>query len=213
MTIIEGVIIHQETHHWSETNIESSESFSYIGKGGGYIQHPQISSTTTKHMQTELWVKEDDGIEHHIRLTNHNFATAKNHRVRIAWGGSISNRQYGTYLFAYNFNSGITVDFNWGSWTKWVKARNLIIYPQNYILIVRSAPIIAGTIISITDNILIRTISTHAPSVAFTLTLMAILSLAFWAAFETIGQFFFATPLINKIAITTRESILREFSR
>lgn len=213
MTIIEGVITHQETHHWSETNIESSGGISYIGKDGGFIRHPQIISTTTKQMQTELWVKEDDGSEHHIRLTNHNFATTTNHRVRIAWGGSMANRQYGTYLFAYNFNSGVTVDFNWGSWTKWVKSRNLIKYPQNYILTIRSVPIIAGTIISITDNIITSAITPHDPPAALTFALMAAISLAIWAALETIGQLYFAIPWKNNVAITTRESILREFSR
>lgn len=115
--VAEGIVKHQDTLVWNETTLHSSGGGGYVGPHGGHVDAPQIHSTNIEHQQHSFWITEPDGKEVSIELRNTSFRAAPGQKVRIGWG-SAAGVQSGQYLFAHNFNSGLTTEFisNWWSW-------------------------------------------------------------------------------------------------
>lgn len=65
---ISGEVLSQDKY--SETHISSSGGGGYVGKSGGYVSSPNITSTSvTNH---EVWIKTKDGREVDLNLTDYN---------------------------------------------------------------------------------------------------------------------------------------------
>ncbi len=98
-----------ETKRWAETSVSSSGGGSVIAQGSGYINSPQIESTTFQ--KIEFWIKENEsGQEKVINLTNSNF-NVKNDQEVVVLYSKINNKDFGI-SFLYNKNANIFSSLN-----------------------------------------------------------------------------------------------------
>jgi len=114
LSVIKGEVIGQQK--WSETEVHSSGGGGHIGPQGGHVSAPTITSTSKT--KQEFWIREDDGRETSIELTDSAFTAREGQKVWITWGANKKNISTSKYLFAYNSASDKHYDFipNWISW-------------------------------------------------------------------------------------------------
>ena len=96
-----GVIVGSKI--WSETQVQSSGGGGFVGKHGGYVEAPKVSSTVTK--QLEFFLKEPEGKEHRINLQNVDFSVRDGNRVIAVWG-SPTGEDRGPYCHVENLDTG-----------------------------------------------------------------------------------------------------------
>ncbi len=114
LLIVEGVVTHINSQRWSDTYVSSSGGGGYVGSEGGYVSAPAVRSNVQQRSRLEFWIRENNQTEHHIVLEDSNFAVAPGHRIRMAWGGNVTNER-GPYLFASNFTSNEFWNFKKGN--------------------------------------------------------------------------------------------------
>lgn len=124
-----GEVIGQQK--WSETEVHSSGGGGHVGPQGGSISTPTITSTSKT--KQEFWIREDDGRESSIELTDSAFTAMEGQRIWLAVGGN-KNSKSTSYLFAYNSASDTHFDFI-RNWIKWLYSEHLLIKPFIYRLL------------------------------------------------------------------------------
>lgn len=88
--VFEGEIAGDKT--WSETHVTSSGGgSSYIGPQGGYVNTPTIRSHNSTHQ--EIWVRQPNGHEFPLQLTNRNVLVRPGHRVAVIVGANQLERR------------------------------------------------------------------------------------------------------------------------
>lgn len=89
---------------WAETHVN----------GSGNQYRTDVSSTV--HEKLEFWIREKDGREERIQLSNANFGVRPGQKVWVAWGGG-KKRKEGSYLRASNLVANTTINLkNWHVW-------------------------------------------------------------------------------------------------
>lgn len=69
------------SNKFSETHVSSSGGGGYVGRDGGHIRAPQVSSsTTTNH---EFWIKTEEGKEKSIQLKGYDIAIREGQKISI----------------------------------------------------------------------------------------------------------------------------------
>ncbi len=96
-----GIVVGSKV--WSETNVQSSGGGGFVGKHGGYVAAPTISSSTTTKL--EFFIKNSIGKETRINLQNVNFSVRDGNRVIAVWG-SPSGEDRGPYCHLENLDTG-----------------------------------------------------------------------------------------------------------
>ncbi len=125
-----GEIIGQQK--WSETKVSSSGGGGYVGPQGGHVSSPTITSETKT--KQEIWIREEDGLESSLELSNKAFPVNNGQRVWIALGAKSTNVDTARYLIAYNQASDRYFDFL-DNWTGWLYESKLIKKPLIYRLL------------------------------------------------------------------------------
>lgn len=87
--VFEGEIAGDKT--WSESHIHSSGGGGYIGPYGGNIRGPSISSSNSTHQ--EIWVRQANGQEFPLQLTNQNVMVRAGHKVALIVGANRLERR------------------------------------------------------------------------------------------------------------------------
>ena len=142
--VVSGQVINQQTQRWSETKVHSSGGGGTVVNGSGYIKAPTVHSTVTEHDQHEFWLRDDEGLEHHVSLRNQSFRVSPGQRIKVAWGGSVKDKGKGRgrYFFAKNYNSREFFDLNKDEWVSWLSKVGLLRYPILYRLLFYWIPLI-----------------------------------------------------------------------
>ncbi len=117
---------------WSETKVSSSGGGGYVGPQGGHVSSPTITSETKT--RQEIWIREEDGLESSLELSNKAFPVNHGQRVWIASGANSKERDTARYLIAYNQASDRYFDFL-DNWTGWLYESKLIKKPMIYQLL------------------------------------------------------------------------------
>ncbi len=125
-----GEVIGQQK--WSETEISSSGGGGYIGPQGGNITAPTISSSSKT--KQEIWIREDDGLEFPLELTDSSFSAMQGQRVWLAFCGNSNNTNSSRCLLAYNQSSDHYCSLL-SDWTSWLYRSCLLKKPLIYRLL------------------------------------------------------------------------------
>ncbi len=125
-----GEIIGQQK--WSETEVSSTGGGGHIGPQGGSFSAPKITSTTKT--KQEIWIREEDGLESSVELTDKAFPVHPGQRVWLAYGANSNNLNSSKYLFAYNQASDRYFDFL-NDWLPWLYSSGFIKKPLIYRLL------------------------------------------------------------------------------
>lgn len=97
-----GEVVGQQK--WTETHVS--------GSGNQY----GTSVSSTVHEKLEFWIREKDGHEERIQLTNVNFGVRPGQKVWVAWGGG-TKRKTGSWLRVSNLTANTTTNLkNWRVW-------------------------------------------------------------------------------------------------
>lgn len=80
-SIIEAEVVNNERSE--SVSIHSSGGGGYVGQYGGYVQAPTIHSTTTSNQR--IWLRLQNGSEHHLDLENADLPTRTGHQLRLQY--------------------------------------------------------------------------------------------------------------------------------
>ncbi len=98
---IKGEVIGLQKH--SKTKVYSSGGGGYVGKFGGYVSSPNISSSSTEIV--EFFLRTANGSEEPVKLANITFPVRNDHSVTMVWVENVKMKK-GRWVAAANHDTG-----------------------------------------------------------------------------------------------------------
>lgn len=125
-----GEVVSQ--HKWSQTSVCTRANADVVS----------VSSVVSE--KHEFWIKEADGKEVGVKLTDGGFQVRDGQKVWVAWAGK-QGQDYGRNLFARNVTSGDDAELL-SDWTAWLYQSGVISKPLLYCLFSIWLPILLGVL-------------------------------------------------------------------